>query len=108
MYVVLLFFLMIQRPPISTCTDTLFPYTTLFRSAGRGAGLYRVPVSLRSARHALVDAVLEQHSQQLRLPQRMRADAASLGRCAVPSGRPQGVQGSGAEDRKSTRLNSSH
>src|SRR3546814_15528334 len=27
------FFLMIRRPPISTRTDTLFPYTTLFRSA---------------------------------------------------------------------------
>src|SRR3546814_12531263 len=27
-----LLFLMIRRPPISTLTDTLFPYTTLFRS----------------------------------------------------------------------------
>src|SRR3546814_5203550 len=26
------FFLMIRRPPRSTRTDTLFPYTTLFRS----------------------------------------------------------------------------
>src|SRR3546814_8665235 len=26
---------MIRRPPRSTRTDTLFPYTTLFRSAGR-------------------------------------------------------------------------
>src|SRR3546814_14719897 len=33
------FFLMIRRPPRSTRTDTLFPYTTLFRSvAGAGAG----------------------------------------------------------------------
>src|SRR3546814_12528382 len=32
---VLFFFLMIRRPPRSTRTDTLFPYTTLFRS-----GLY--------------------------------------------------------------------
>src|SRR3546814_12109625 len=31
------FFLMIRRPPRSTRTDTLFPYTTLFRSY-RGAG----------------------------------------------------------------------
>src|SRR3546814_4470256 len=30
---VLFFFLMIRRPPRSTRTDTLFPYTTLFRSA---------------------------------------------------------------------------
>src|SRR3546814_4431646 len=28
---------MIRRPPRSTRTDTLFPYTTLFRSARRGA-----------------------------------------------------------------------
>src|SRR3546814_14352304 len=31
----LFFFLMIRRPPRSTRTDTLFPYTTLFRSARR-------------------------------------------------------------------------
>src|SRR3546814_20459382 len=30
--VVFFFFLMIRRPPRSTRTDTLFPYTTLFRS----------------------------------------------------------------------------
>src|SRR3546814_5091927 len=32
----IVFFLMLRRPPISTRTDTLFPYTTLFRS-----GLFR-------------------------------------------------------------------
>src|SRR3546814_4202965 len=34
---------MIRRPPRSTRTDTLFPYTTLFRSdrPGHGAGLDR-------------------------------------------------------------------
>src|SRR3546814_14793859 len=30
--IVSVFFLMIRRPPRSTLTDTLFPYTTLFRS----------------------------------------------------------------------------
>src|SRR3546814_16043513 len=30
--VIWFFFLMLRRPPISTRTDTLFPYTTLFRS----------------------------------------------------------------------------
>src|SRR3546814_7907681 len=30
----IIFFLMIRRPPRSTRTDTLFPYTTLFRSSG--------------------------------------------------------------------------
>src|SRR3546814_12878268 len=29
---IVFFFLMIRRPPRSTRTDTLFPYTTLFRS----------------------------------------------------------------------------
>src|SRR3546814_14858295 len=32
MYSLFLVFLMIRRPPRSTRTDTLFPYTTLFRS----------------------------------------------------------------------------
>src|SRR3546814_6035351 len=31
-YLLCFFFLMIRRPPRSTRTDTLFPYTTLFRS----------------------------------------------------------------------------
>src|SRR3546814_17319787 len=33
------FFLMIRRPPKSTRTDTLFPYTTLFRSQGEDQSL---------------------------------------------------------------------
>src|SRR3546814_5496798 len=32
MSVCIVFFLMLRRPPRSTRTDTLFPYTTLFRS----------------------------------------------------------------------------
>src|SRR3546814_4714088 len=38
------FFLMIRRPPRSTRTDTLFPYTTLFRSphASHSPALRRV------------------------------------------------------------------
>src|SRR3546814_19350815 len=35
--VLFFFFLMIRRPPRSTRTDTLFPYTTLFRSGGPDA-----------------------------------------------------------------------
>src|SRR3546814_12071163 len=38
---IVVFFLMIRRPPRSTRTDTLFPYTTLFRSGRvgiRGSG----------------------------------------------------------------------
>src|SRR3546814_1063256 len=36
LYFQFVFFLMIRRPPRSTRTDTLFPYTTLFRSLGSG------------------------------------------------------------------------
>src|SRR3546814_510267 len=41
---ILFFFLMIRRPPRSTRTDTLFPYTTLFRSHGaeQTAGFVRM------------------------------------------------------------------
>src|SRR3546814_4801596 len=37
-FYVFFFFLMIRRPPRSTRTDTLFPYTTLFRSPSRATG----------------------------------------------------------------------
>src|SRR3546814_12101677 len=36
------FFLMIRRPPRATRTDTLFPYTTLFRSSLRSAPIARL------------------------------------------------------------------
>src|SRR3546814_1700391 len=48
----LFFFLMIRRPPRSTRTDTLFPYTTLFRSdRARRTTVDRrdVPLPARSA-----------------------------------------------------------
>src|SRR3546814_4894807 len=39
---VFFFFLMIRRPPRSTRTDTLFPYTTLFRSPSINVALIAV------------------------------------------------------------------
>src|SRR3546814_1498419 len=45
-------FLMIPRPPRSTRTDTLFPYTTLFRSgAGSSAMRYRLVGSAHVERY---------------------------------------------------------
>src|SRR3546814_15766771 len=35
---------MIRRPPRSTRTDTLFPYTTLFRPPAVAAGVHPLPV----------------------------------------------------------------
>src|SRR3546814_9695119 len=47
----LFFFLMIRRPPRSTRTDTLFPYTTLFRSGGSPkCGQWNRPLSATSGR----------------------------------------------------------
>src|SRR3546814_6844313 len=43
---------MIRRPPRSTRTDTLFPYTTLFRSRPRRAGRAAAPDPARWMRRA--------------------------------------------------------
>src|SRR3546814_2910473 len=53
---------MIRRPPRSTRTDTLFPYTTLFRSAGKG---------IAQARGFQVDARLDLDPFQ---PRRVEVD----------------------------------
>src|SRR3546814_2713598 len=70
---------MIRRPPRSTRTDTLFPYTTLFRSASRtyhgahprvgAAGRDRGGVRRRTRNHIPAVAV---RSQQISAHQRRR------------------------------------
>src|SRR3546814_16677573 len=68
-----LFFLMTRRPPRSTRTATLFPYTTLFRSQRRGcwgddeAGPIS-PCQLRSILNAL-DGLIEQEPVMVVSPQ---------------------------------------
>src|SRR5688572_31969440 len=81
------------RPP----TSTLFPYTTLFRSPGRD--LLAVP-ALRPRRPAAGDrlAAVGQVRHGLRAP-----DGVGSRAIGVDLARHLGVQ-----DRKSTRLNSSH
>src|SRR3546814_4657806 len=46
------FFVMIRRPPKSTRTDTLFPYTTLFRSDQEERRQRRCGASKEGTRHA--------------------------------------------------------
>src|SRR3546814_1626864 len=72
------FFLMIRRPPRSTRTDTLFPYTTLFRSPDNAAahgGLIRAlllagdPESAQTALDAVPadlidDAAIDERSEE--------------------------------------------
>src|SRR3546814_18876356 len=67
LYIVIVFFLMIRRPPRSTRTDTLFPYTTLFRSADNGSEFY-LPrarsVGLHEGRDARLLAAWQAHRQR--------------------------------------------
>src|SRR3546814_13475106 len=61
-------FLMIRRPPRSTRTDTLFPYTTLFRSScGRvfmsGSGGVRVHAQCEPAWRCCRRQVAVRHAQ---------------------------------------------
>src|SRR3546814_5066378 len=66
------FFLMIRRPPRSTRTDTLFPYTTLFRSRNSAAVYKGEAVDVRrigrdlGVRYVLQGSIQRQ-SEQIRV-----------------------------------------
>src|SRR3546814_9992136 len=105
-----------RRTPRSTRTDTLFPYTTLCRSravavlvfASGPAWARRIPAYCTGpARDFLVAVIRIRRSDlQLRNPRRHQAQRSRIGIGAVilPGQRIK----MGGEDRKSTRLNSSH
>src|SRR3546814_15103607 len=97
---------MIRRPPRSTRTDTLFPYTTLFRSVGIDFRHGRAeietavealwPLAADQDAGAAVGGVGDEtHHMPIVIAVGQRADF------GIRSARV-------AEDRKSTRLNSSH
>src|SRR3546814_9449552 len=108
---------MIRRPPISTRTATLFPYTTLFRSPAAGhrdsrdmsvmaeigwQGLFTVAVIVV----ALAMLLWERFS-----PDRVLVAAAGalmVSGVLTPAEALTGFWNPGVLDRKSTRLNSSH
>src|SRR3546814_17499108 len=59
---------MIRRPPRSTRTDTLFPYTTLFRSAARilpPNSIFSFPVSDISASHSSASSMSNRSNARL-------------------------------------------
>src|SRR3546814_19862346 len=92
------FFLMIRRPPGATLTDTLFPYTTLFRSPDRGGGPLQPRAALCPPRlHSRAVRPMEPATMNTLAVRELAAHFDALNR-EVPL-RP---------DRKSTRLNSSH
>src|SRR3546814_14253576 len=99
----LFFFLIIRRPPRSTRTDTLFPYTTLFRSL--------VPVF-----EHVVPGIVERHhprarqgvaeaGEEVAVEHEVAQPPADEGGAVGEPGQPAPGLG---EERKSTRLNSSH
>src|SRR3712207_7455881 len=82
---------MIRRPPRST----LFPYTTLFRSAESNRQI-----------HALAQSVQRSIRDRYQVARRQEADLArNVERLKTQT---LNDQGKGVQDRKSTRLNSSH
>src|SRR3546814_11113863 len=86
------FFLMIRRPPRSTRTDTLVPYTTLFRSPHR-------PAADQQGERRAGDLRRDRDARPAEARRRPRQG----GRAAGPRA---GLLHPG--DRKSTCLNSSH
>src|SRR3546814_4456958 len=112
---------MVRRPPRSTRPDTLFPYTTLFRSrfqrvaqpgadrvGDRDVGDHAGAEERLLSREGAVDELVDDDEGAGREILAQRADGAErhdLG----DAGALQGVDvGTGVQDRKSTRLNSSH
>src|SRR3546814_9934833 len=111
---------MIRRPPRSTRTDTLFPYTTLFRSVDqRGTGgVEGAALAERGAGAVAVPAV--DYLLNIGLVARGKAEAGGIDQVAQGN-RPRRLgnvgQGEGGEEAgkafgerrsESTRLNSSH
>src|SRR3546814_1124724 len=114
---------MIRRPPRSTRTDTLFPYTTLFRS------MPRVIDEDLSGRVIISDQRLDARHRDAAVEAAEMGDGGAGGRVVLEHGGDQAAiigRGGGkigvglrhpprdraaiaiAGDRKSTRLNSSH
>src|SRR3546814_12412412 len=102
---------MILRPPRSTRTDTLFPYTTLFRSG-------RVDHIEIAQRDVAIDGEGARKPERADAPDRMAGQGFRLVRSEHPRPSAKSVLGLAVvepgvaprahKDRKSTRLNSSH
>src|SRR3546814_11138625 len=102
MFLLYVCFLMIRRPPRSTRTDTLFPYTTLFRSDEEG--IDAEVIDLRTLRPLDKKTVLK----SLARTNRMVVVEEGWPTCSIASEIAAICMEEGFEDRKSTRLNSSH
>src|SRR3546814_15818222 len=114
-----MFYLMIRRPPRSTRTDTLVPYTTLFRSRMVDDTLNAAKISSADAREKL-QAVYGEFNEKAKVAveksgkiiEELNELTKGNVEAVVESGKiaAKGAEtlGQEAADRKSTRLNSSH
>src|SRR3546814_13930596 len=104
---------MIRPPPKSTRTDTLFPYTTLFRSPGLTAGWHYLDSAATAQKpQAVIDATVAAMGRDYATVHRgVYARSADM-TIAYEAARRRIAAFVGAADeqvdRKSTRLNSSH
>src|SRR3546814_16916637 len=109
---VIIYFIMIRRPPRSTRTDTLFPYTTLFRSDLAPV----LQVDVDDGRHLVVAGLLRlladvevdllDHRLDVRPPDHLVGEFGQPGMALQQQDRHAELHRE--LDRKSTRLNSSH
>src|SRR3546814_20245121 len=100
---------MIPRTPRSTRTDTLFPYTTLFRSVPGDPDFQRRVLRAVLALLERTDGpvILEDYPEDAPAESASDLEDMSGWVCPVRFGPPPGA-GAADGDRKSTRLNSSH
>src|SRR3546814_5313573 len=108
---------MIRRPPRSTRTDTLFPYTTLFRSLSMATLLFAGGLDTVASELSYITHHLARHPEQQR---RLREEPEIIPAVREEFLRRFGLSNTGRIltrdfeykgvllDRKSTRLNSSH
>src|SRR3546814_5764541 len=107
---------MIRRPPRSTLTDTLFPYTTLFRSKTiadiphRLNAPYPEVAEVRGEVYMSRAEFLAINETRSKLGQKLLANPRNAAAGAVRKKDPAETAKRGLRflDRKSTRLNSSH
>src|SRR3546814_17712726 len=99
---------MIRRPPRSTRTDTLFPYPTLFRSANVAGRVERHQLDRIWQRKVRAEHGAEPTKSALRSPTTYLTQWRVADSRAESMRMRSGAEIARYEDRKSTRLNSSH
>src|SRR3546814_17173941 len=97
---------MTRRPPRSKRTDTLFPYTTLFRSDGRLVGFMQDRMNARLMGMRPTGNGRRQSYAHIPMPR--MTNTYMLGGDREPEEIIASVKRGLYADRKSTRLNSSH